>query len=53
MKIFWLFVLLFFCAGCDKNYTSQGSYVENRRWDPDRGIVKSSKTTVEYEWKNY
>lgn len=50
LSILCLFALLFSCAGCNKNYTLHESYVEKRRWEPDRGIIKSSKATVNYEW---
>ena len=54
MRALNLCFLLFFCIGCalPESYTVRESYVEEKRWDPEKGIVKSFKETVEYQWEN-
>jgi hypothetical protein len=49
-------ILIIFCAlflcGCqpDRKYTTHTEYVENHEWDREKGLVKSWKTSVDFEW---
>ena len=44
---------LFFVAGCQPvaKYTTQQDYIEERKWDKEKGLVKNYEASWSVQWE--